>query len=229
VNYLARSRPEAEQAAFIVPFQEILRRGDGNEPIELDEAKRREAIGRVVDTVTEFGEGSSRGTFPVTPWLVPRHLSVILEIEGFFNLLFAHFLTLFDLESAETRKRVDTLLQTLTSSPTESAIKYRTCDYVYITRNSVRLTLYTGTQTSSTRSPVTLLFDFPCTQPCSPLPARMMSWMSLPSRPRMRISGYRSGRLLRRRSSLSFNRLRLPSLVPMMRRQFHLSDHQLMF
>jgi hypothetical protein len=49
------------------------------------------------------------------------------EIEGFFNLVFAHFVTLFDLESPDTRTRLDKLLNTVASSTTDPSTKYRMC------------------------------------------------------------------------------------------------------
>lgn len=47
------------------------------------------------------------------------------EIEGFFNLLFSHFLTLLPLDAPETKERLDTLLQTITSTESPSSTKYR--------------------------------------------------------------------------------------------------------
>ena len=47
------------------------------------------------------------------------------EIEGFFNLLYAHLLTLWPVDSPETKNRVFDLLPIITSSTAESATKYR--------------------------------------------------------------------------------------------------------
>jgi hypothetical protein len=47
------------------------------------------------------------------------------EIEGFFNLLYAHLLTLWPADSPETKNRVFDLLPIITSSTAESATKYR--------------------------------------------------------------------------------------------------------
>jgi translation initiation factor 3 subunit M len=47
------------------------------------------------------------------------------EIEGFFNLLYAHLLALWPVDSSETKNRVSTLLRIITSSTAESATKYR--------------------------------------------------------------------------------------------------------
>jgi translation initiation factor 3 subunit M len=41
------------------------------------------------------------------------------EIEGFFNLLFAHLVSSFDIDSQELRTNVDGLLQTIISNPSE--------------------------------------------------------------------------------------------------------------
>jgi len=47
------------------------------------------------------------------------------EIEGFFNLLYAHLLSLWPVDSSETKNRVSNLLRIITSSTVESATKYR--------------------------------------------------------------------------------------------------------
>ena len=54
-----------------------------------------------------------------------RHLAT--EIEGFFNLLYAHLLNLWPTDSPETKKYVTGLLPIVTSATAESAIKYRVC------------------------------------------------------------------------------------------------------
>lgn len=63
-------------------------------------------------------------------FLIPRRPltpSCATEIEGFFNLLYAHLLTLWPTDSPETKNRLSALLPTITSSTTESAAKYRMC------------------------------------------------------------------------------------------------------
>lgn len=52
------------------------------------------------------------------------------EIEGFFNLLCAHLLSLWPVDSSETKDRVSNLLRIIASSTVESATKYRM--YVYL-------------------------------------------------------------------------------------------------
>lgn len=49
------------------------------------------------------------------------------EIEGFFNLLFSHLLTLFPLDAPEIRAHLDTLLKTIISVPDHTSTKYRMC------------------------------------------------------------------------------------------------------
>jgi len=50
----------------------------------------------------------------------------ILEIEGFFNLLYAHTFSLFPSGSPELEQPVTTLLERIASGPQEQlAIKYR--------------------------------------------------------------------------------------------------------
>jgi len=52
---------------------------------------------------------------------------LVTEIEGFFNLLYAHLLTLWPIDSPETKSRVSDLLPIITYSTAESATKYRMC------------------------------------------------------------------------------------------------------
>ena len=47
------------------------------------------------------------------------------EIEGFFNLLFSHFLTLLPLDASETKEQLNALLQTVSSAEAPSSTKYR--------------------------------------------------------------------------------------------------------
>jgi len=52
---------------------------------------------------------------------------LVTEIEGFFNLLYAHLLRLWPTDSPETKNRVSNLLPIITSSTGVSAAKYRMC------------------------------------------------------------------------------------------------------
>ena len=47
------------------------------------------------------------------------------EIEGFFNLLFSHFITLLSLDAPETQDRLTVLLQTIASADHQAFVKYR--------------------------------------------------------------------------------------------------------
>lgn len=60
------------------------------------------------------------------------------DIEGFFNLVFAHFITLLDLKSPETRQQLDALVQTIASSSGSTSIKYR------LYALSLQLIMHTG-------------------------------------------------------------------------------------
>ncbi|RDX53739.1 PCI-domain-containing protein [Lentinus brumalis] len=127
VNYLARALPEDTRAAYIQPFQESLASAEGQKPIEEDEERRRKVFGSVIAEVTGLGDGSDK------------------EIEGFFNLLFSHFLTLFPHNAPETRTHLDSLLNAISSSPGHASAKYRTLSNLFnaIPRQSgLRLPVY---------------------------------------------------------------------------------------
>ena len=51
---------------------------------------------------------------------------MLADIEGFFNLLYSHLLELYALDSPEAKIHLDTLLQVVSSAPTDKAsLKYR--------------------------------------------------------------------------------------------------------
>ncbi|TEB30049.1 hypothetical protein FA13DRAFT_1764563 [Coprinellus micaceus] len=97
VTYVARTRPEEERAAFIAPFQESLK------TVESDDAKRA-ALQCVLKEVNGLGDGSEK------------------EVEGFFNLLYAHLFALYP----DTKDQLSGLLTSISSTPADrSPIAYR--------------------------------------------------------------------------------------------------------
>lgn len=60
-EYIARSRPEAERQAFTSTFEESLKTGEGQTPIEEDTGRKQRIILQVVDSVDSLGEGSDKG------------------------------------------------------------------------------------------------------------------------------------------------------------------------
>ncbi|KAH7909742.1 hypothetical protein BJ138DRAFT_1173548 [Hygrophoropsis aurantiaca] len=108
VDYIARSRSDDERTAITHSFQEILKAGDGEKSIEEDQDRQRRALTLVLQETKGLGEGS------------------VLEIEGYFNLLYSHLFTLWSTDSPETKQHISSLLQIISASPSEqSAVKYR--------------------------------------------------------------------------------------------------------
>ncbi|KAJ2930574.1 hypothetical protein H1R20_g6515, partial [Candolleomyces eurysporus] len=69
-NYVARSHPEEERAAFIAPFQDALKVEEGQKPIEEDQEKRKSVFKSVLQQVNGLGDGSekeSRGSIEEDP------------------------------------------------------------------------------------------------------------------------------------------------------------------
>ncbi|KAI0775891.1 PCI-domain-containing protein [Trametes elegans] len=127
VTYLARTIPEDGQAAYIQPFQEALNTPEGQKPIEEDEERRRKVLVSVIEQVKGLGDGTDK------------------EIEGFFNLLFSHLLTLYPLDSAEIRSHLDSLLKIIVTSPDHISTKYRILSNVFNAiprRSPLRLLVY---------------------------------------------------------------------------------------
>ncbi|KAI0638546.1 PCI-domain-containing protein [Trametes polyzona] len=127
VNYLARSVSEDGRAAFIQPFQDAVTTPEGQKPIDDDEDRKRSVLSTVVEQVKGLGEGTDK------------------EIEGFFNLLFSHFLTLQPLDSPERRSRLDGLLKAIVSSSGHTSTKLRILSNLFNAiprRSALRLSVY---------------------------------------------------------------------------------------
>ncbi|KIJ37443.1 hypothetical protein M422DRAFT_178100 [Sphaerobolus stellatus SS14] len=109
VKYLARGEVDESRATFIRPFQEALTPVEGQTPISEDEEKKKAVIKLLVKDITGLGDGSDR------------------EIEGFFNLVYAHVLALYPPDSADSTELVTSLISAITSSPPtdHTFIKYR--------------------------------------------------------------------------------------------------------
>jgi len=127
VNYLAQKLPEEERPTYVQHFRDVLTTQEGQKPIDQDEDLRRDVLTLVLGEVKGFGEGADR------------------EIEGFFNLLFAHFLSLFPLNSSDSRQHLSTLLATISSSDEPSTLKYRILSNFFNTiprRSGLRLIVH---------------------------------------------------------------------------------------
>ncbi|KAJ7098753.1 hypothetical protein B0H15DRAFT_901333 [Mycena belliarum] len=129
VNYIVRNRPEEERTAFIRPFQDVMKTEPGKPPLAEDEDRRRKILSMVLADVKSLGDGSEK------------------EIEGFFNLIFAHLFSLHSPDSPETKQYVAGLVQTISAAPSEQAsIKYRLLSNLFnaLPRKSpLRLSVYT--------------------------------------------------------------------------------------
>ncbi|KAI6152380.1 hypothetical protein BKA82DRAFT_4110653 [Pisolithus tinctorius] len=108
VEYATRGRPDDERASVLQSFKNIVGAEGDEKPVEIDTDHRQSALKLVLDNTKGVGEGTEQ------------------EIEGFFNLLFSHLLTLWPDSSPEIRQHVASLLSVLSVSPSEqSSIKYR--------------------------------------------------------------------------------------------------------
>ncbi|KAI0309588.1 PCI-domain-containing protein [Amylostereum chailletii] len=126
-EYLARSRPEADRPTYIQAVQDSLHTAEDQRPLSEDEGRRRDVFLSVFGEVKTLGEGSER------------------EIEGFFNLLYAHLLALWPVASPDTQNRVADLLAVVQAAPTDPAPKYRILTNLFnaLPRSSpLRLTVY---------------------------------------------------------------------------------------
>ncbi|KAJ6561531.1 PCI domain-containing protein [Mycena vulgaris] len=129
VNYVVRNRAEEERTAFIRPFQDVLKTEPGKKPLEEDDNRRRKILSMVLVDVKSLGDGSEK------------------EIEGFFNLIYAHLFSLYSPDSPETKQFVAGLVQTISAASSEqTSIKYRLLSNLFnaIPRKSpLRFSVYT--------------------------------------------------------------------------------------
>ncbi|KAG2060054.1 hypothetical protein BDR06DRAFT_1003102 [Suillus hirtellus] len=130
VDYATRSSPEDERATASQSFRDIIKPDEGAKPIEEDQERKRNALTFVLDRTKSLGDGSEQ------------------EIEGYFNLLFSHLLTLWPTNLPEIKHYVSSLLGVLTSSPSEHpSVRYRVISNLFnaTPRNSaLRLPIYTA-------------------------------------------------------------------------------------
>lgn len=61
VNYVVRNQSDEDRAAFIKPFQEVLKTGEGKKTLEEDPDRRRKIFSMVSSQVRGLGEGSEKG------------------------------------------------------------------------------------------------------------------------------------------------------------------------
>ncbi|CAA7260135.1 unnamed protein product [Cyclocybe aegerita] len=143
LSYLAKGRSDEERAAFVAPFQNALRSGEGKKPIEEDELRRKLILSKLLPEVKGLGDGSDK------------------ETEGFFNLVFAHIFSLHPHDSSEAKRYISAVLHIISSSTDRVAARYRILSNLFntIPRSSpLRLSVYQAIlQLATTTSDVEVL------------------------------------------------------------------------
>jgi translation initiation factor 3 subunit M len=61
LSYIMRNRSDEERSAFIMPFQNALKPGEGKKPIEEDEQRRKLILSKLMQEVKGLGDGSDKG------------------------------------------------------------------------------------------------------------------------------------------------------------------------
>ncbi|KIP08329.1 hypothetical protein PHLGIDRAFT_69543 [Phlebiopsis gigantea 11061_1 CR5-6] len=107
VDYLAQGHSDEERATLLQQFQDALTVQEGRKPLQEDAERTKSVLTLVLAEVKGLGEGSEK------------------EIEGFFNLLFAHLLTSFPADAPETKEHVLKLLQIIASSDARPTTRLR--------------------------------------------------------------------------------------------------------
>ena len=125
MKYVVRHQSDEDRAAFIKPFQDALKTDEGQKLLEDDINRRRKIFLMVLREVKGLGDGSEKGAY-LAKSTKRDNTEPLSEIEGFFNLLYSHLFALHPTDSSETAQYLTSLLQTISSSPSEqAAIKYR--------------------------------------------------------------------------------------------------------
>jgi translation initiation factor 3 subunit M len=120
LTYVARSRPEEERAAFIAPLQESVKN------VETDEQKKA-ALQVVLNQVNGLGDGSEKGAH-LRSLAVEHNADLNAEVEGFFNLLYAHLFSLYPSSSSDAKEVLNGLLTSISATPADRLpIAYRVC------------------------------------------------------------------------------------------------------
>ncbi|KAH0840248.1 hypothetical protein J3R83DRAFT_1255 [Lanmaoa asiatica] len=141
LEYTARGTPDEERTALLQSLRDVVKTGSA----PLDEDGRRTAFELVLKNTKGVGQGTDRG-------MCGHHhsrslLTFAAEIEGFFNLLYSHLFTLWQVNSSEPRQHVVYLLNLISSSPSNSAsVKYRILSNLFNAAprsSALRLPIYT--------------------------------------------------------------------------------------
>ncbi|KAL1741002.1 hypothetical protein HDZ31DRAFT_46364 [Schizophyllum fasciatum] len=108
VNFLVRNHSDEERTAFIRPFSEALKTEEGKKPLSENDDRKREIFSHLVPEIKTLGDGTDN------------------EIEGFFNLLFSHIISLYPTTSADANTLLPPLIHTIAAAPAaQSGLKYR--------------------------------------------------------------------------------------------------------
>lgn len=181
VDYLARGLPEGERTSEsqpFLPFQDVLAPGKGQKSIEDHEDARRKALIMVLTQVKGLGDGTEKGVLCSVFQVFVVNLDCLrAEVEGFFNLLFSHFLTLLPLDAPETKEQLVTLLQTIATSPEQTTFtKYRMYEDLILSMMMFLVaSLVLDYQTCSTPFLASPICAIPYTKPFSRLQVRTMN------------------------------------------------------
>lgn len=74
VNYVVRNQSDEDRAAFIKPFQEVLKTGEGQKSLGEDPDRRRKIFSMVASQVKGLGEGSDKGMCACGTHIARTHL-----------------------------------------------------------------------------------------------------------------------------------------------------------
>ena len=133
VDYLARGLSDDDRQKSFGRILELIKTEPPGgqtpqEPPAISQENQVKVLSLLVPEVKGLGEGSEKGTrYLANPWNVqPGQLKSLLpEVEGFFNLLFARLFNLFPTDSDEIKVHVGILLKAITSSKGHFSSQYR--------------------------------------------------------------------------------------------------------
>jgi len=126
LEYTSRGTPDEERAVLLQSLRDVVQ---VDNETQLDDDRRRAALELVLRNIRNVGQGTDQ------------------ETEGFFNLLYSHLFTHWEVDSPETREHVLYLLDIISSSLANSAsVKYRILSNLFNAAprsSALRLPIYT--------------------------------------------------------------------------------------
>ncbi|KIY70926.1 PCI-domain-containing protein [Cylindrobasidium torrendii FP15055 ss-10] len=110
VGYIARNKSEEERSSFVRQFSDAFKSADGARPLSEDLGSQQRVFEMLLKETLPRGLGDGNEK----------------EIEGFFNMIFSHLLSLWPTDSETTKENVSKIIELVEAAPeSHTAVKYK--------------------------------------------------------------------------------------------------------